>query len=90
MADKGSIAMGLVERLAFNILKRLNIDSTGRLRVGDITLAASQTLATVTGVTTVATVTNLTNWGVTTAQGKSQWESQAHFQASYRRNFVQT
>lgn len=86
--DEGAVASGLIERLTCNILKRLNVDSTGRLRVGDITLAGSQTLTTVTTLTTLTNLTNLTNWGVLTATAKSQAEGHQAFQQGFRRNLV--
>lgn len=56
MADKGSVATGVVERLAFGALRRLNVDSTGRLRVGDCTVTSGT-------ITTVSTVTNISQLG---------------------------
>lgn len=71
---------GLVERTVMHILSRLNVDSAGRLRVGDCTLTSG----------TVTTLTNLTNWGLHTATAKSQWESQMAYQMGFRRNLVVT
>lgn len=74
---------GLIERTVFNVLKRLNVDASGRLRVSSEATVISS--GTVTAVTTLA---NLTNWGLTTATAKSQWEGHQQYQMGFRRNLV--
>ena len=74
---------GFIERIVFNTLKKLNTDSLGRLRVS----AESAVIASGT-VTTVGTLTNLTNWGLSSATAKSQWESNLQYQSGFRRNLV--
>jgi hypothetical protein len=71
---------GLIERIVFNTLKRLNVDSAGRLRVSAESVASH--------AVTLATLTNITNWGLSTATAKSQWESNVQFQSGFRRNLV--
>lgn len=74
---------GLVERIFANIMKRLNVDSSGRLRVSAESVAShAVTLA------SLATLTNITNWGVVPAQGYSQQQSYMAFHQGYRRNIV--
>lgn len=75
----------LLLKMSLQAMANLNVDMTGRLRVGDVTLASSQTLGT---VTTVTTVTNIANWGLCQAAAKSQWESHQHFGLSFRSNLV--
>lgn len=86
MADPGAIMNGLAERLAMNVLKKLNVDSTGRLRVGDAVI----TSGTVSTVSTVSTVTSIANWGACTATSKTQVEAYQQFQQGFRRNLVVT
>lgn len=86
MASKNVIKVGAVERAVDAVLRRLSVDATGRLRVGDVTITSGG----VGSCTTVTTLTNLTNWGLCSATAKSQWESQQAFQAGYRRNLVHT
>jgi len=74
----------LSDRMILSNLKRLSVDSTGRLRVGDAIL----TSGILTTVSTVTTVTNITNWGLSSALAKSQWESNLAFQQGFRRNLV--
>lgn len=74
-----SALIGIVERIVLNILKKLNVDSAGNLRV-----VPSST----PNMTTLGTLTNLTNWGLRTATTITQQESFIAFQQSYRRNLV--
>lgn len=76
---------GFIERVVFNTLKRLNVDSAGRLRVA----AESAVIASGT-VTTVTTLTNLANWGLSTATAKSQWESHLAFSQGFRNKLTIT
>ena len=71
---------GFIERSALNSLKRISTDASGRLRVAAESVASH--------AVTLTTLTNLTNWGLSTATAKSQWESHAQYQAGYRRNLV--
>ena len=73
---------GLIERLAYNILKRLNVDSTGRLRVGDATIT-SGTITTVGTVTTAATIGS-TAIASMTATAFTQAQAFAAFQQGFR------
>lgn len=70
---------GLVERLMANVLKRLNVDANGRLRVSAEYVA---------NMTTLTTVTNLTNIGPLAAVAREQAEAHCRFQSGYRRNLV--
>ncbi len=83
-ADNQQIVIqGLIERIVFNTLKRLNVDSSGRLRVSsEATVISSGT------VTTLTTLTNLTNWGLFTATVKSQIDTYQAYQQGFRRNLV--
>jgi hypothetical protein len=77
-----TVTQGLVERLVFNALKKLNVDSTGRLRVSAESVASH-------AVTLSSTVVSaITAWGLTTATSKSQWESQLQFEQGFRKNLV--
>ena len=73
---------GFSERLAFNALRRLSIDASGRLRIAAESVASH--------AVTLTTLTNLTNWGLSTATAKSQWESNLQYQSGYRRNLVKS
>jgi len=82
---------GLSERLMSRILKSLNVDSSGRLRVAAESVANISTITTVTTTNTVSAVTtlaNITNWGLRTATALTQQESYISFQQGYRRNLV--
>lgn len=87
---KDTSQSGLAERLMASILKSLNVDSLGCLRVNAITVAshAVSTVTTLTNANTVSAVTTLTNWGLRTTTAITQQESFTAFQSGYRRNLV--
>jgi hypothetical protein len=77
----------LTARIANNVLKRLNVDSSGRLRVSSEATVISS--GTVTTVTTAATVGS-TNIGGMTATAWQQKEANLAYQCGFRRNLVVT
>jgi hypothetical protein len=85
--DKLSGKLGIIERIALAALGKLNIDTSGRLRVSAESCATHA--VTITGGT-VTTVTNLTNWGTMTAISRTQADTDIQYEQGYRRNLVVT
>jgi hypothetical protein len=84
MADKGSVATGLIERMALKAIAKLNISSLGLLRVD-----GSGVTQTVNGTVAVSS-TPITNIGLIQSSGVSQMQAQQTFQTGYRRNLIQS
>ena len=75
-----SYQSGIVERITNGILKRLNVDSVGRLRVSAESVASHAVT-----LSTLATLTSITNWGLRTATALT-----IHLlQPSYHSNIVE-
>ena len=68
-------------RFVLDILSRLNVDSTGRLRVGDAVIT-SGTITTVGTVTNAATIGS-TAIGIMTAVAFAQYQSDLAFQQGF-------
>lgn len=77
MSTKGVVLQGIAEKMALNALKRLAVDSSGRLRV------ASES-------TTQSGTWNIGQIGIPTQSGRLQMESYMAYQQGFRRNLVQS
>lgn len=88
--------VGLLFKTVVKVLSKLNVDSSGRLRVAAESVANMSTLSTLTTCSTVTTcsavtaVTNISNWGAgVSPQSYAQLDSRRAY-AGYRANIAKS